>query len=109
MFYEGFITMLLKGNFSVKFIAKGVEFREEYELAYRTEEQVYWSKNMLNTHSTLYQNALERISRDIGVNYCNKRDGWKMKKIMCELGWSLRGIEIVEINEIHNHLIVEES
>lgn len=53
--------MLLKGTFLVKFIAEGVEFSEEYELAYRTEEEVYWSKNMLNTHSTLYQNALEKI------------------------------------------------
>lgn len=101
--------MLLKGNFSVKFIVEGVEFREEYELAYRTEEQVYCSKNALNTQSLIYQNALEIISKELGRNFCKKRTDWKMKKIMCELGWSLRGIEIVEINEIHNHLIVEES
>lgn len=100
--------MLLKGTFLVKFIAKGVEFREEYELAYRTEEEVYWSKNMINTHSTLYQNALEKISKDLGMNKSNKKTGWEIKRIMCELGWKLLGVEIIDINEIHNHLIVEE-
>ncbi|WP_304241736.1 hypothetical protein [Phocaeicola plebeius] len=33
---------------------------------------------------------------------------WEIKRIMCELGWKLLGVEIIDINEIHNHLIVEE-
>lgn len=45
--------MLKRGSFSVKFLSEGVLFREEYELPYRTEEPVYWARNMLNTHSTL--------------------------------------------------------
>lgn len=77
--------MLLKGTFLVKFIAKGVEFREEYELAYRTEEEVYWSKNMLNTHSTLYQNALEKISKDLGMNKSNKKQDGKLRESCANL------------------------
>lgn len=37
-----------------------------------------------------------------------EKTGWEIKRIMCELGWKLLGVEIIDINEIHNHLIVEE-
>lgn len=100
--------MLKRGSFSVKFLAEGVLFREEYELPYRTEEPVYWARNMLNTHSTLYQNALERIAKDLGISFSYKRKGWENRRMVCFLGLGLKGIDIIEINEIHNHLILED-
>jgi len=107
LFYER-IIMLKRGSFSVKFLAEGVLFREEYELPYRTEEPVYWARNMLNTHSTLYQNALERIAKDLGISFSYKRKGWENRRMVCFLGLGLKGIDIIEINEIHNHLILED-
>lgn len=81
--------MLKAGNFSVVFKVDNVEFREEYELAYRTEEILYFAPNMLNKNSTLYQQATSKIAKDLGTRrYC---------------------IEIVKIMKTHNHLIIEEE
>lgn len=73
--------MLKSGLFSVVFQVDNVEMREEYQLAYRTEEENKES-------STLYQQAKSAISKDLGTRRC------------C--------VDIVKIMRIHNDLIVEE-
>lgn len=73
--------MLKSGLFSVVFKVDNVEMREEYQLAYRTEEENKES-------STLYQQAKSAISKDLGTRRC------------C--------VDIVKIMRIHNDLIVEE-
>lgn len=80
--------MLKSGLFSVVFKVDNVEFREEYELAYRTEEILYFAPNMLNRHSTLYQQATSSIAKDLDMRRC------------C--------VEIIKIMRIHNDLIVED-
>ena len=55
--------------------------REEYQLAYRTEEE-------MKENSTIYQQAKSAISKDLGTRRC------------C--------VDIVKIMRIHNDLIVEE-
>lgn len=73
--------MLKIGLFSVVFQVDNVEMKEEYKLAYRTEEENKES-------STLYQQAKAAISKDLGTRrFC---------------------VEIVKIMRIHNDLIVEE-
>lgn len=74
--------MLKTGNFSVVFRVDGVSFREEYELAYRTEEERVES-------STLYQQAEAKIAHDL-------------KCLRCQ-------VTIDKIMKIHNHLIIEEE
>lgn len=73
--------MLKGGLFSVIFKVDGIEFREEYQLAYRTEEEQRES-------STLYQQAKAAIAKDLNVK---------------------RGrVEVVKVLEIHNNLILED-
>lgn len=73
--------MLKSGLFSVIFKVDGIEFREEYQLAYRTEEEQRES-------STLYQHAKAAIAKDLNVK---------------------RGrVEVVKVLEIHNNLILED-
>lgn len=72
--------MLKSGLFSVIFKVDNVEFREEYELAYRTEEE--YTEN-----STLYQQAKAAIAKDLNV--------------------LRRAVHIIRIMRIHNNLIVE--
>lgn len=73
--------MLKSGLFSVIFKVDGIEFREEYQLAYRTEEEQRES-------STLYQQAKAAIAKDLNVK---------------------RGrVEVVKVLEIHNNLILED-
>lgn len=74
--------MLKTGNFSVVFRVDNVPFREEYELAYRTEEEHVNS-------STLYQQAKAKIAKDLNILRCQ--------------------VTIDRIMEIHNHLIIEEE
>lgn len=100
--------MLLKGNFTVKFIANNVELCEEYELPYRTEEKLYLCKGELNAFSMIYQSALLRIAQDLGFYFYKKKPGWREKDIMCKLGWKLYGIQIIDIQEI-NYLILEDK
>lgn len=73
--------MLKRGLFSIIFKVDNVEFQEEYNLAYRTEE-----KRVEN--STLYQQAKAAIAKDLSVYRC------------C--------VNIIKIMKIHNDLIVEE-
>lgn len=73
--------MLKKNLFSVIFKVDNVELREEYRLAYRTEEEY-------TEHSTLYQQAKAAISKDLKIRRC------------C--------IDILKIMKIHNDLIIEE-
>lgn len=73
--------MLKSGLFSVVFRVDNVEIREEYQLAYRTEEE-------MKENSTIYQQAKAAISKDLGTRRC------------C--------VEIIKIMRIHNNLIVEE-
>lgn len=73
--------MLKSALFSVVFKVDNVEMREEYQLAYRTEEEHTES-------STLYQQAKAAISKDLGVRRC------------C--------VDIVKIMRVHNDLIVED-
>lgn len=73
--------MLKSGLFSVIFKVDNVEMREEYQLAYRTEEE-----NAKN--STLYQQAEAAIAKDLGIRRC------------C--------VEVSKIMRIHNDLIVED-
>lgn len=71
--------MLKSALFSVIFKVDNVEMREEYQLAYRTEEE--------NTKSsTLHQQAEAKIAKDLGMRRCR--------------------VEIVKIMRIHNDLIV---
>lgn len=72
--------MLKSALFSVIAVVDKVEFREEYQLAYRTEEDRIEG-------STLYQQAKAAIAKDLGI----KRN------------W----VEIVKIMRIHNDLIIE--
>lgn len=81
--------MLKSGLFSVIFKVDNVEMREEYQLAYRTEEVLYLSQNMLNKRSTLYQQATSSIEKDLGM------------RRSC--------VEIVKIIKIHNDLILEDE
>lgn len=73
--------MLKSALFSVIFKVDNVEMREEYQLAYRTEEEHVES-------STLYQQAKAIIAKDLNVHR--------------------RSIEIVKIMRIHNNLILED-
>lgn len=73
--------MLKIGLFSVVFKVDNVEMREEYQLAYRTEEE-------MKENSTIYQQAKSAISKDLGIRRCF--------------------VEIVKIMRIHNDLIAEE-
>lgn len=73
--------MLKSGLFSVIFKVDEVEMREEYQLAYRTEEE-------RTEGSTLYQQAKASIAKDLGLRRCY--------------------VEIIKIMRIHNDLIVEE-
>lgn len=73
--------MLKSGLFSVIFKADDVEFREEYQLAYRTEEEQRES-------STLYQQAKASIAKDLGIKRCR--------------------IEVIKVLEIHNNLILKD-
>lgn len=61
---------------------EGVEFREEYNLLYRTEED--YVKN-----STLYQQATNAVSKDLKV--------------------VRRKVDIINIMRIHNDLILEDD
>lgn len=95
--------MLKFGTFSVTFKYKGVLFREEYNLPYRTEEKV-------DPFSTLYQRAQLSIENDLGLLKHIKstkhfNDRYESSK---KLGIKTFGLEIVSINEIHNDLIIEE-
>lgn len=74
--------MLKSGLFSVVFKVEGVEFREEYNLLYRTEED--YVKN-----STLYQQATNVVSKDLKV--------------------VRRNVDIINIMRIHNDLILEDD
>ena len=74
--------MLKSGLFSVVFKVDGVEFREEYNLAYRTEED--YVKN-----STLYQQAANAVAKDLKVIRCK--------------------VDIINIMRIHNDLILEDD
>ena len=74
--------MLKSGLFSVVFKVEGVEFREEYNLLYRTEED--YVKN-----STLYQQATNAVSKDLKV--------------------VRRNVDIINIMRIHNDLILEDD
>lgn len=74
--------MLKSGLFSVVFKVEGVEFREEYNLLYRTEED--YVKN-----STLYQQATNAVSKDLKV--------------------VRRKVDIINIMRIHNNLILEDE
>lgn len=73
--------MLKSGLFSVIFKVDNVEFREEYELAYRTEEE-------RTKDSTLYQQAKASIAKDLKIHRS--------------------AVDIIRIMRIHNDLIVEE-
>lgn len=73
--------MLKSALFSVIFKVDNVEMREEYRLAYRTEEE-------RTENSTLYQQAKSSIAKDLGTRRC------------C--------VDIVKIMRIHNYLILEE-
>lgn len=73
--------MLKSALFSVIFKVDNVEMREEYRLAYRTEEE-------RKEYSTLYQQAEAAIAKDLGIRRC------------C--------VDIVKIMRIHNDLILEE-
>lgn len=73
--------MLKSALFSVIFKVDNVEIREEYQLAYRTEEE-------LTEKSTLYQQTKSAIAKDL-----DKHRG-------C--------IAIIKIMRIHNDLILEE-
>lgn len=73
--------MLKSALFSVIFKVDNVEMREEYRLAYRTEEE-------RTENSTLYQQAKSAIAKDLGTRRCY--------------------IDIVRIMRIHNDLILEE-
>lgn len=73
--------MLKSGLFSIIFKVDNVEFREEYSLAYRTEEE-------RAENSTLYQQAKAAIAKDLNTHRC------------C--------VNILKIMRIHNDLIVEE-
>lgn len=73
--------MLKSALFSVIFKVDNVEMREEYQLAYRTEEERI-------ENSTLYQQAKSAIAKDLGIRrFC---------------------VDIVKIMRIHNDLILEE-
>nr|UVM83069.1 MAG: hypothetical protein [Bacteriophage sp.]UWF95985.1 MAG: hypothetical protein [Bacteriophage sp.] len=74
--------MLKSGLFSVVFKVEGVEFREEYNLLYRTEED--YVKN-----STLCQQATNTVSKDLKV--------------------VRRKVDIINIMRIHNDLILEDD
>lgn len=74
--------MLKSGLFSVVFKVEGVEFREEYNLLYITEED--YVKN-----STLYQQATNAVSKDLKV--------------------VRRKVDIINIMRIHNDLILEDD
>lgn len=73
--------MLKSALFSVIFKVDNVEMREEYRLAYRTEEE-------RKEYSTLYQQAEAAIAKDLGIRRCR--------------------VDIVKIMRIHNDLILEE-
>ena len=73
--------MLKSALFSVIFKVDNVEMREEYRLAYRTEEES-------TENSTLYQQAKSAIAKDLGTRRCY--------------------IDIVKIMRIHNNFILEE-
>ena len=74
--------MLKSGLFSVVFKVEGVEFREEYNLLYITEED--YVKN-----STLYQQATNAVSKDLKV--------------------VRHKVDIINIMRIHNDLILEDD
>ena len=74
--------MLKSGLFSVVFKVEGVEFREEYNFLYRTEED--YVKN-----STLYQQATNAVSKDLKV--------------------VRHKVDIINIMRIHNDLILEDD
>lgn len=74
--------MLKSGLFSVVFKVEGVEFREEYNLLYRNEED--YVKN-----STLYQQATNAVSKDLKV--------------------VRHKVDIINIMRIHNDLILEDD
>lgn len=74
--------MLKSGLFSVVFKVEGVEFREEYNLLYITEED--YVKN-----STLYQQATNAVSKDLKV--------------------VRRKVDIINIMRIHNDLILDDE
>lgn len=74
--------MLKSGLFSVVFKVEGVEFREEYNLLYKTGED--YVKN-----STLYQQATNAVSKDLKV--------------------VRRKVDIINIMRIHNDLILEDD
>lgn len=74
--------MLKSGLFSVIFKVDNVEFREEYRLAYRTEEE-------RTQYSTLYQQASNAIAKDLKILRCK--------------------VDIIKIMRIHNDLIIEET
>lgn len=74
--------MAKSGLFSVIFKVEGVEFREEYNLLYRTEED--YVKN-----STLYQQATNAVSKDLKV--------------------VRHKVDIINIMRIHNDLILEDD
>lgn len=93
--------MLQRGMFTVTAIVKGVEFKEDYELPYRTEED-----NGL--FSTLYQSAQYKVAQDSGwfkgVTPAAVKEKYEMS---IKLGLRLVGIDIISINRLHNHLIVD--
>ena len=74
--------MLKSGLFSVVFKVEGVEFREEYNLLYRNEED--YVKN-----STLYQQATNAVSKDLKV--------------------VRHKVDIINIMRIHNDLLLEDD
>ena len=74
--------MLKSGLFSVVFKVEGVEFREEYNLLYITEEDYV-------INSTLYQQATNAVSKDLKV--------------------VRRKVDIINIMRIHNDLILEDD
>lgn len=73
--------MLKSALFSVIFKVDDVEMREEYYLAYRTEEEY-------TSNSTLFQQAKNAIAKDLNI------------RRIC--------VEIIKIMRIHNDLILEE-
>lgn len=73
--------MLKSALFSVIFKVDDVEMREEYYLAYRTEEE-------FTSNFTLFQQAKKSIAKDLDI----------------PIYW----VEIIKIMRIHNDLILEE-
>lgn len=73
--------MLKSALFSVIFKVDDVEMREEYYLAYRTEEEY-------TSNSTLFQQAKAAIAKDLNI------------RRIC--------VEIIKIMRIHNDLILDE-